>query len=90
MGGDFFLGSVLAATLTKLVLKLFKHDMEAVTRNLVAAEVLLIMTSIVRLGQSHIPPNPIDADSYERIILCIKVLSEPTPLAEYNCVCCVY
>jgi coatomer subunit beta len=31
------------------------------------------------LGQSKLPPNPIDPDSYERVILCIKVLSEPDP-----------
>jgi len=36
----------------------------------------------VRLGQSHIPPNPIDSDSYERIVHCIRVLADPSPLTE--------
>jgi coatomer subunit beta len=37
------------------------------------------MTSIVRLGQSKVPANPIDPDSYERIVLCIRVLTEQDP-----------
>jgi len=79
LGGDFFLGSVLAATLTKLALKSMDQDIEQVTKNMVVAQVLLILSNIIRLGQSKLPPNPIDPDSYERIILCIKVLSEPDP-----------
>jgi hypothetical protein len=28
-------------------------------------------------------PNPIDPDSYERIILCIRVLTDPNPLTRF-------
>jgi len=39
---------------------------------------MLIMVSILRLGKSSNPTQPIDPNSYERICLCLKVLSEPT------------
>jgi hypothetical protein len=74
VGGDFFLGGTLVATLTKLVLRLRQFsEISAVVRNSVAAEALLIMTSILRLGQSK-TSSPIDPDSYERIVLCINTL----------------
>eukprot|EP01119_Soliformovum_irregulare_P008401 TRINITY_DN2151_c0_g1_i1.p1 TRINITY_DN2151_c0_g1~~TRINITY_DN2151_c0_g1_i1.p1 ORF type:complete len:947 (+),score=306.48 TRINITY_DN2151_c0_g1_i1:94-2934(+) len=82
LAGDYFLGTVLAATLVKLVRKSHHLDIDPVTRNMISAEVLLIMTSILRLGQSHIPPNLIDADSQERIIVCIKTILEPSPFTE--------
>lgn len=47
------------------------------------SKVLLILTSIIRLGQSHLPPNPIDQDSYEKIILCIRVLCKPDEFLEW-------
>jgi len=79
LGGDFFLGSVLASTLAKLALKSLDQDkVEPITKNMIVAEVLLILVSIIRLGQSHVPPNSIDPDSYEKIVLAIKVLTEPT------------
>jgi len=82
LAGDYFLGTVLAATLVKLVRKSAKQEIDPVTKNMISTEVLLILTSILRLGQSHIPPNPIDADSYERMIICIRVIIEPTPFTE--------
>ncbi len=39
LGGDFFLGSVLAATLTKLVLKSSDQVLDQVTKNMLVAEV---------------------------------------------------
>jgi len=82
-GGDFFLGSVLASTITKISVKFQEmKDIEQNTKNVVNAEILLILVSIVRLGQSTVPPNPIDPDSFERIALCIRVLTDPTPLAK--------
>jgi len=80
LGGDFFLGSVYCATLTKLALKALDQNLEQATKNLLISQVLLIMTSIVRLGQSKVPLNPIDSDSYERIVLCIRVLTELDPV----------
>jgi len=79
LGGDFFLGSVLGATLSKLALKSLDHDLDQITKNLIVVEVLSILTAILKLGASSIPPNPIDADSYDRIIMCIRVLTDPSP-----------
>lgn len=42
-----------------------------------AAQSLLIMSSILRLGKSDFPTVPIDADSFERIATCMRVLLEP-------------
>jgi coatomer subunit beta len=37
---------------------------------------MLIMTSIIRVGQSKFVTVPIDEDSHERIFNCIQTLSE--------------
>jgi hypothetical protein len=34
----------------------------------------LIMVSILQLGQSSYLPHPIDNDSYDRIVLCVRLL----------------
>eukprot|EP01116_Phalansterium_solitarium_P017107 TRINITY_DN4132_c0_g1_i2.p1 TRINITY_DN4132_c0_g1~~TRINITY_DN4132_c0_g1_i2.p1 ORF type:complete len:946 (+),score=352.53 TRINITY_DN4132_c0_g1_i2:57-2894(+) len=78
LGGDFFLGSVLVATLAKLALKSQQHDIDQITKNLIVVEVLTIATSILRLGSSSVPPTPIDPDSRERIVQCIRALTEPS------------
>ncbi|KAG5244510.1 coatmer beta family protein [Salix suchowensis] len=61
--GDFFLGAVVACTLTKLV-----------EVNKASAQALLIMVSMIQLGQSPVLSHPIDGDSYDRILLCIRLL----------------
>lgn len=37
---------------------------------------MLIMTSIIRVGQSKFVTVPIDEDSNERIMICIQTLSD--------------
>ena len=37
---------------------------------------MLIMTSVIRVGQSKFVTAPIDEDSNERILNCIQTLSE--------------
>ena len=77
VGGDFFLAGTLVAALTKLVLRLRQYsEVSAVVRNSVCAEVLLIATSILRLGQAK--NVAVDPDSYERIILCVNTLVAPS------------
>ncbi|KAH9297610.1 hypothetical protein KI387_029292, partial [Taxus chinensis] len=78
--GDFFLGAVVACTLTKLVLRLQEVQPSRVDVNKAAADALLIMVSILRLGQSSVLPHPIDNDSYDRISLCIRILTCPDDL----------
>lgn len=72
--GDFFLGAVVACTLTKLVLRLEEVQSSKTEINKAKAQALLIMVSMLQLGQSHVVPHSIDPDSYERIVLCIKLI----------------
>lgn len=74
LSGDFFLGAVVACTLTKLVLRLEDVQELKTEVNKLSTEVLLIMVSMLQLGQSSYFPHPIDNDSYDRIVLCIRLL----------------
>lgn len=72
--GDFFLGAVVACTLTKLVLRLEEVQPSKSEVNKASSQALLIMVSMLQLGQSSVLPHPIDNDSYDRIVLCIRLL----------------
>ncbi|CAI9097606.1 OLC1v1034077C1 [Oldenlandia corymbosa var. corymbosa] len=72
--GDFFLGAVIACTLTKLVLRLEEVQSSKSEVNKASSSVLLILVSMLQLGQSSALPHPIDNDSYDRIVLCIRLL----------------
>jgi vesicle coat complex subunit len=76
LGGDFFTGTVLAAALTKLVLRFADLSPDEKKANSLRAEAMLIMTSTIRVGQSKFSSAPIDEDSNERILNCIQTLSE--------------
>ncbi|CDO73176.1 hypothetical protein BN946_scf185007.g231 [Trametes cinnabarina] len=76
LGGDFYTGSVLASSLTKLVLRYSELSTEKRKCNALKAEAMLIMASIIRVGQSKFVTVPIDEDSSERIMNCIQTLSE--------------
>ncbi|KAF8890105.1 coatomer protein [Infundibulicybe gibba] len=76
LGGDFFTGAVLAAALTKLVLRFNDKSADPAGVNTLRAEAMLIMTSIIRVGQSKFVTVQIDEDSNERIMNCIQTLSE--------------
>ncbi|CUA76303.1 Coatomer subunit beta [Rhizoctonia solani] len=76
LGGDFYTGSVLAATLTKLVLRYGELDgVDLKKANSLRAEAMLVMTSLIRVGQSQFVTVPIDEDSQERIMNCIQTLA---------------
>ncbi|XP_006662772.1 coatomer subunit beta-1 [Oryza brachyantha] len=74
LSGDFFLAAVVACTLTKLVLRLEEVQPSKVEANKASTGALLIMVSILQLGQSSYLPHPIDNDSYDRIVLCLRLL----------------
>ncbi|KAA3489833.1 coatomer subunit beta-1 [Gossypium australe] len=74
--GDFFLGAVVACTLTKLVLRLQEVQPSKVEVNKVTTQALLIFVSMLQLGQSPVLPHPIDNDSNDRIVLCIRLLCD--------------
>ncbi|MBA0723065.1 hypothetical protein Golax_003678, partial [Gossypium laxum] len=71
--GDFFLAAVVACTLTKLVLRLEEVQPSKVEVNKATTQALLIFVSLLQLGQSPVLPHPIDNDSYDRIVLCIRL-----------------
>ncbi|XP_043691929.1 coatomer subunit beta-1-like [Telopea speciosissima] len=73
--GDFFLGAVVSCTLTKLILRLEEVQPSKVEVNKASTQALLIMVSLLQLGQSSVLSHPIDNDSYDRIVLCIRLLS---------------
>ncbi|KIJ10292.1 hypothetical protein PAXINDRAFT_164290 [Paxillus involutus ATCC 200175] len=84
LGGDFFTGSVLAAALTKFVLRYDEQTSDRASANALRAEAMLMMTSIIRVGQSKFVTAAIDEDSNERILSCIQTLSELHGHAEVN------
>ena len=73
--GDFYTGTVLASTLTKLVLRFSELSSDAAAKNSLRAEAMLMMTSIVFVGQSKFAAAPIDEDSQERIMSCVQTLA---------------
>ncbi|KAH9815854.1 adaptin N terminal region-domain-containing protein [Melampsora americana] len=76
LGGDFYTGAALASTLTKLVLRFSEHSNNSKEINGLKAEAMLMMTSVIRVGQSHFSSVPIDEDSVERITTCLQALAE--------------
>ncbi|KAI8341029.1 adaptin N terminal region-domain-containing protein [Chlamydoabsidia padenii] len=74
LNGDYYLGSVLATTLTKLALRYSKLVSDPVSGNARRAEAMLIMTSIIRVGQSQFVSFQIDEDSYDRIMQDLRVV----------------
>jgi vesicle coat complex subunit len=82
LGGDFYTGSVLASTLTKLILRFSQVSKDVKRVNSLRAEAMLIMTSVIRVGQSKFSAVPIDEDSQERIMNCVQTLAQlQTPTA---------
>lgn len=76
LAGDFYLGSVLASTLVKLALRLQKLHTAENHVNALKAEALLIMVSILRVGESSYFSKKIDEDSADRILACIAFLTD--------------
>ncbi|GEQ66509.1 hypothetical protein JCM33374_g172 [Metschnikowia sp. JCM 33374] len=76
LSGDFYLASVLSSTLVKLVLRLEKLNTTEKHLNALRAEALLIMVSILRVGETSFAAKKIDEDSADRILACIKFLTD--------------
>ncbi|OBA23951.1 Coatomer, beta subunit [Metschnikowia bicuspidata var. bicuspidata NRRL YB-4993] len=74
--GDFYLASVLSSTFVKLVLRLERLQTTEKHLNALKAEALLIMVSILRFGESAFTPKKIDEDSADRILACVKFLTD--------------
>jgi len=80
LGGDFFLGSVVATTLTKLALRFLSVATTQAEAHRLRADVMLYIVCLLRLGKSHTLPTPIDEDSADRLSLCLKTLAAPSSL----------
>lgn len=76
LDGDFYLASVLSSTLVKLILRLNKVSERKDLINALKAEAMLIMVSILRVGETSYVKKKIDEDSSERIMSCVRFLSE--------------
>jgi coatomer subunit beta len=76
LDGDFYLAAVLASTLTKLVMRHSEISDDESRTNALRAEAMLIMISIIRAGQSQFVKHPIDEDSIDRIMSCVRSLAE--------------
>ncbi|KAI4134230.1 MAG: hypothetical protein LQ347_001702 [Umbilicaria vellea] len=76
LDGDYYLASVLSSTLTKLVMRHSEISEDSAKTNALRAEAMLIMISIIRVGQSPFVKAPIDEDSVDRIMSCVRSLAE--------------
>lgn len=74
--GDYYLATVLSSTLTKLVMRHSEVSQDTARTNALRAEAMLIMISIIRVGQSQFVTAPIDEDSVDRIMCCVRSLAE--------------
>lgn len=76
LDGDYYLATVLSSTLTKLVMRHADLSEDPARTNALRAEAMLIMISIIRVGQSQFVKTFIDEDSVDRIMSCVRSLSE--------------
>ncbi|KAF2472191.1 coatomer subunit beta [Lindgomyces ingoldianus] len=76
LDGDYYLATVLSSTLTKLVMRHSEISKDEARTNALRAEAMLIMISIIRVGQSQFVKTLIDEDSVDRIMTCVRSLSE--------------
>jgi coatomer subunit beta len=76
LDGDYYLAAVLSTSLAKLVMRHSKISKDKERTNALRAEAMLIMISIIRVGQSKFVKAPIDEDSLDRIMLCVRTLAE--------------
>jgi coatomer subunit beta len=76
LDGDYYLATVLSSTLTKLVMRYSELSQNAARTNALRAEAMLIMISVIRVGQSQFVKTLIDEDSVDRIMSCVRSLSE--------------
>jgi coatomer subunit beta len=74
--GDYYLATVLSSTLTKLVMRHSEISKDSARTNSLRAEAMLTMISIIRVGQSQFVKAPIDEDSVDRIMSCVRSLAE--------------
>jgi coatomer subunit beta len=74
VGGDLFLGAGVACALTKLALRAIEtHGAASTIAKEIVVDVMLRLCALASLTQA----GEVDADVSERIVLCLRVLSQP-------------
>jgi coatomer subunit beta len=86
LDGDYYLATVLSAALVKLVMRHSEISTDKARTNALRAEAMLIMISIIRVGQSQFVKAPIDEDSVDRIMSCVRSLADFTDYKELETV----
>lgn len=86
LDGDYYLATVLSSTLVKLVMRHSEISKDKARTNALRAEAMLIMISILRVGQSQFVKAPIDEDSVDRLMSCVRSLAEFTSKKELETV----
>lgn len=77
--GNFYLGAVIANTLVKLAFRYSSLESDMNKQNSFCAEVMLVTASIIHLGKSGLPNKAMTDDDFDRMMLCLQVVSERTP-----------
>ncbi|XP_063232537.1 coatomer subunit beta isoform X1 [Bacillus rossius redtenbacheri] len=80
MDGDFFIGSSLGTSLAKLALRYCTLVADPRKHNRFTAEAMLIISSVLHLGKSGLPAKAMTNDDADRLLLCLKVLSDKSPV----------
>lgn len=76
LDGEYSVSVALGGCVTKLALH--ADDGSPAAGNALKAQAMLIITSILRVGLSQLVPTQIDKDSYDRLMLFLRVLSTPS------------
>lgn len=82
LNGNFVVAAVTCSTLTKLVLRLRKLNVDKVVLNTVTAEILLICVSVLRLAEQRDQlkePQAVES-SCENVRLCVHILTSDDEL----------
>mmetsp|Transcript_3141 Transcript_3141/g.10368 ORF Transcript_3141/g.10368 Transcript_3141/m.10368 type:complete len:966 (+) Transcript_3141:105-3002(+) len=82
VGGDHFLAVVVGSTLTKLALRSRAFVPVAQVANVVVADVMAIIVSMLKAGHAVPGDQKMDADSAERLTAFLMLLSRPGPESE--------
>ena len=78
VGGDYYVATVVASSLTKLTQRVTEGEGERTERvNELVARVMSYICAMVRLGSVGVGGNRMDDDCQERLWLCLMFLSDP-------------
>lgn len=79
LNGDWFVATALASSLTKLMLSFGAvNGFDSTQTREQSAKMMLVLVSVMRLGTAPKAPKQLDSDSLQRIMVCIRVLMDPT------------